>query len=103
MKALIQLGVEVADQAEADAAADRAVNALEVPCFARSAGVVETSFTVVGTIRGKPDEPWTEIVSAIDQAHAEERVLEADPKRVVAAVFRGELQTEAEAAKVETA
>ena len=90
MRGLIQFGVEVADQAELEAAADRAVAALEIPCFARSAGVTDETFTVVGTIRGRPDEVWREVIYAPDATAAQERAQAADERRVVVAVLRGE-------------
>lgn len=90
MKGLIQLGVEVEGLDELQAAAGRATDALEVPCFSRVVGTTDETFTVIGTVRGKPDEKWSVVVDAPDAAAAQERALAVEDRRVVVGVFRGD-------------
>lgn len=52
-------------------------------------------FTLVGVVKGKPDERWAELVYAPDEAEAEKRVQDQAPKGVeysVAAVMPGVIQ-----------
>lgn len=55
---------------------------------------MDETFTVVGVVKGRPTEQWSEVVQAQDAAEAEQKAMAAAPEGTeysVAAVIPGEV------------
>lgn len=60
------------------------------------------TFTVVGVVKGKPSERWSEVVEASDAGEAVQMALDAsDDPRSIAAILGGDVAAEVEAALAE--
>lgn len=59
-----------------------------------SSALIDEPFTVIGSVRGKPDDRWSEIVRASSAEHAEQLATAADDSRTVTGVIPGEVDVQ---------
>lgn len=95
MRAQIGYVLDVEDAADAQALT-AAIEELfadgGITVVASHSAIDEHPYTVVGLVRGKPDQRWKEHVSAADAKEAERKAMAMGPKneqRAVADVFEG--------------
>lgn len=93
MKATLRYSITVADEVRLHQVRQLAHDFLadldDVAISSSSSAPDDPQFTVVGAIKGKPDDTYREVVRAADAEAAAAAAVEADERRTVAAVIDG--------------
>lgn len=95
MKATLTFGLDVPSVQKATAIREKCAAWLDadpdVAVISSNSGTDELPFTVVGAIRGRPDDTWREVVHAPTGTEAKAKALAEDKQRTVTAVMSGEV------------
>ena len=101
MRGQLLYDVEVEDERDLQRLRDTLADTLRdmgVRVINEASSYHQEPFTVIGAIKGKPDEPWMAVYQAADREDAQAQAIAEDSKRTVNAVLRGDhLQEEPEA------
>ena len=66
----------------------------EVTVIAESVSIEDNEYTVIGSVRGKPEESWHAVFRAADAAEAKAKALASDDTLTVTGVLSGAVKVE---------